>query len=200
MLSEAVVVAIVNAIGLIVAARISHPPTRGKRKILGLSPGGIVLILVLVDAGFLTWYLREHRPRPELEPRVEITGPDENQEVGVREMIWGKKSNVRVGQKIWLVVKPTDSDLYYPQGHSADDSSSSENTWEQEACMGREEDEGRQFVILACIVDGPAQQVFRQHGMSPCQDSIPQLPSNLICARRSVHRRKEINLPTSQRR
>lgn len=135
--------------------------------------------------------------------RVEITYPSDNQEVGAQVRIYGTKSGITDGQEVWVIVKSIESGRYFPQSHAAVDLVTDDATWTYDTCIGRPttEEEGKQFEILACIVNRSAQDIFLQNVHTPCEDSLPKLPPGMTaCAHRLVTRQIGIRLPVQQNR
>ena len=89
-------------------------------------------------------------PKP---AEIKITDPENGV---IKDRIFttsGTCSNVPDGYIIWLVVRPQDENLWYPQGSSR----SKEGTWSSNTIIGRagvegEKDKGKKFYLIALIV------------------------------------------------
>ena len=161
-----IIVAIITAIGIIIAARQRRMQRERPRKI---STWTILMVvcMILLAANLVVFGLR---PRP----KVEITYPYDGANVEIGEIVRGTSEKIPKGQAIWIIVYPYLFDRYYPQNNPADVQANGD--WISLTFIGIEEDVNRKFDIIVVLADKMAQDAFNAyHKQSKDTDTWPGL-------------------------
>ena len=159
-----IIVAIITAIGIIIAARQRRRQRRRQRE--SSRPESVQRIIItwtilmvvcstLLAANFVVYGLR---PRP----KVEITYPSDGANVEIREMGRGTSQKIPEGQAIWIVVYTHVVDRYYPRDNPADVQANGDWT-SSLTYIGIEEDVNKKFDIIAVLADKMAQDAFNAY-------------------------------------
>ena len=155
-----IIVAIITAIGVIIAARQRRRqrerPTRpeGEPRI---STWTILMsaCLILLAANLVVFGLRYW------EPEVEITYPYDGATVEIGEMVRGTSQKIPEKQAIWILVNPHIAGRYYPQNVPADVQANGD--WTSFTYIGIEEEVNRKFYIIAVLADKRTQDAFNAY-------------------------------------
>jgi len=91
--------------------------------------------------------------KPSSEPSVIITYPSKDDYVNIREWVSGTAHNIPAGYKLWIVVR-WDS-LYFPMLDGVQ--IRPDGTWMYDTSIGKQDDAGKNFEIIAVLADGSAQ-------------------------------------------
>ncbi len=158
-----IIVAIITAIGIIIAARQrrmqrNRPRPDGESRRIGTWTilMGVCLILLAANLGVFGW--RYWGPTTE----VEITYPSDGANVEIREMARGTSQKIPEGQAIWIVVYTHVVDRYYPRDNHADVQANGD--WASSLTyIGIEEDVNKKFDIIAVLADKRAQDAFNAY-------------------------------------
>ncbi|MDQ3803192.1 MAG: hypothetical protein M3416_04990 [Acidobacteriota bacterium] len=92
--------------------------------------------------------------------QVKIIVPADNAAVPQSVKVIGKYQNLPEGQRIWVMVYPTDTGNYYPQDPVKEQP---DNTWTCDAFVGHGGDVGRIFFIQVVLADRDAQGEFNTY-------------------------------------
>lgn len=98
---------------------------------------------------------------PDETTKVKITYPNDGNVVEIKETIRGTSQRVPNEHKIWVVIYPHGVYRYYPQSDSAKVQEDGE--WSSSSYIGVEEDIGREFDIIAMLLDKKAQDTFNDY-------------------------------------
>ena len=155
-----IIVAIITAIGIIIAARqrrmqrerprLDGEPRRISTWTILMGVCIILLVANLVVFGLRYW-----------EPEIKITYPYDGATVEIREIVRGTSQKIPEGQAIWIIVYPHLVDRYYPQNNSADVQANGD--WTSNTSISIEEDVNRKFDIIAVLADKRAQDAFEAY-------------------------------------
>lgn len=160
-----IIVAIITAIGVVIAAIIrwrqqrSPRPERpdGEPRIIINWTIVMSICLILLAGNLGTFGLRYWGPTT----AVKITYPYDGATVEIRETVRGTSQKIPEGQAIWIVVYSHVVDRYYPQNNPADVQANGD--WTSLTYIGIEEDVNRKFDIIAVLADKRAQDAFNAY-------------------------------------
>lgn len=138
-----------------------------RRQLAIIIIGGIVTLFALITF-LITSPLGTSHATPTLSvtatvsitasPEVRIATPQDGQIVPVEIIATGTAQNLAQGQELWIVVEPRKNSLFYPQAGPVIVAS---GLWtSSEIFIGRNQDAGQRFDILAVLADQQAQREF----------------------------------------
>ena len=160
-----IIVAIITAIGIIIAARQRRmqrerprPEGEPRRITRRISTWTILMVvcLILLAANLGGWGWRYWS-----KPKIEITYPYDGANVETREMVRGTSQKIPEGQAIWIMVYPHVVGRYYPQDNPTDVQANGD--WTSLIYIGIKEDVNRKFDIIAVLADKRAQDAFNAY-------------------------------------
>jgi hypothetical protein len=122
--------------------------------------------------------------------RVEIVQPNSDSELSDSETVYGRKGKIANDRDIWVLVRPSHRDVYYPVGRVAEVGSSATD-WVLDVCIPQEVEDEAAFTVYACPADQQARRMFHQYGDPPCGHAIDGRPPDATeCASRTFYRKK----------
>ncbi|HEX8736088.1 MAG TPA: hypothetical protein VF721_12245 [Pyrinomonadaceae bacterium] len=119
----------------------------------------ITSVLVALLTGIISYALKAS-PDPVIitsacTEELKIIAPTDNATVSRPVTVQWKHKDLASGEKVYIMVYPTDIGRYYPQPKAA--AEQPDNTWSSETSIGNESDVGRIFFIHAVIANKDAQ-------------------------------------------
>jgi len=104
------------------------------------------------------------------ETAIAITSPVNNANVGMIEWVSGTSQNIPAGQQLWIVVH--EGNLYFPMMNITQ--RNADGTWQYNTTIGKEDDAGKSFEIMAVLANNSAQETVQAWYQKPYD--LPSLP------------------------
>ncbi len=105
-------------------------------------------------------YILDIYPIP-LQYKIEITHPNDNASVEMREIVKGASQNITAELLIWIIVYPHEIDRFYPQDKPA--TIQAEGNWASSTLIGVEDDVGKKFDIITVLADESVNKEFEDY-------------------------------------
>jgi hypothetical protein len=139
-------------------------------------------VIVALIAGIFSYrssIVTPSNPLSSCADQVTIDAPSDNATVPIPVTVKGTYKNLPSGQKIYVLVFPTDTGRFYPQRTSVKEEPDS--TWSCDVLIGLERDAGRVFFLYAVLADKEAQNRLNMYisqdkevGDSPGLKEVPK--------------------------
>jgi len=108
------------------------------------------------------------------ETAVKVTLPANNAAVDMIEWVSGTSQNIPAGQQLWIVVR--EGNLYFPMVDRVQ--RNTDGTWRYSTTIGKENDRGKSFEIIAVLANSSAQATVQAWYQNPYD--MQSLPSGMI--------------------
>jgi hypothetical protein len=105
------------------------------------------------------------------ETAIAITSPVNNANVGMIEWVSGTSQNIPAGQQLWIVVH--EGNLYFPMMNITQ--RNTDGTWQYNTTIGKEDDAGKSFEIMAVLANNSAQETVQAWYQKPLICQVCQL-------------------------
>jgi hypothetical protein len=104
---------------------------------------------------------------------VAIISPVNNASVTMIEWVSGTSQNIPAGQQLWVIVH--EGNLYFPMVNRVQ--INTDGTWRYSATIGKEDDQGKSFEIMAVLANSSAQTKIQEWYKNPYD--LQNLPSGI---------------------
>ena len=179
-----ILAAVISAVGSIIVAAIQTKRTRreiqageiptkkSKLRLLVFAFSSVAIFLV----GF---FLGSFLGDPQEASQVKITYPLNQTSCQATETVQGTSGSLPPDMEVWIIIKPQENDLYYPQNKAVQ--MDVNGNWSSVVSIGRQSDIGKKFEIIAVLADESARNSFDAY-IANCRDEgsfdgIGQLPN-----------------------
>ncbi len=113
--------------------------------------------------------------------QVKISYPLNQTSCQMTETVQGTSGNLPPNMRIWIIVKPQENDLYYPQNKPAE--TDVNGNWSSVASIGRQGDDGKKFGIIVVLADESVRNSFSAYIANGREkgsfDGMQQLPDGV---------------------
>ena len=129
-------------------------------------------------------------PLPEKKIEISIKSHYNHQLVNEKETITVEAKNIHDGQKIWIVVHPHESLLYFPNICSASIDVTNRMWTSPDTPIGDNSDSGKKFDVYALLTDYHTQNSLNLYAINPESAGLSSLPSGMY-AKITVIRKRQ---------
>ena len=158
-----ILAAVISAVGSIIVAIIQTRKNRRERMSGGIPVKKNKLrFLVVIFSSFaiflLGFFLGSLFGDINEPTQVGITYPLNQTSCQITETVQGTSNKLPLDTRIWIIIKPQENDLYYPQNKPAE--TDVNGNWSSVVSIGLQGDVGEKFEIIAVLADESAQNSF----------------------------------------